>query len=71
MKHKIGEEIFYLKNNKIHSGIITSLVEVKNKYSDDKFYNPFGPERTEYMTSHGIFDESVVFKSREELINSL
>ena len=77
-KNKIGQIVYYLKDNKIHSAPVLSRMIVENDsdfmvHTDEqkKFFNRFGKNREKYATCHGEFFENQLFISKEEVVNSL
>ena len=79
-KFEIGQVIFYLMENRVHSAQVVSRVKVENQKDADKiahtpeqisFYKPFGDEVEKYSTCHGIIDGAKAFNSKEELLASL
>ena len=74
MKYEIGQEVFYLKNNRVHSAKVISRKQVDSTHEpkdnmDDNA--PFGKTRKSYHTCHGIFDENNVFPSKDALCRAL
>ena len=77
-KYKIGQLVFYLKNNKIHSAPVLSWIIISNDSGFDahtdeqkKFFNRFGENCEKYATCHGEFNEDQLFASKQEVVNSL
>ena len=76
-KHKIEDLIFYFVDNAVHSAPVLSRKYVDNgkvkpsNMEQEEFFRRFGETTIQYATCHGVFDESKVFGSREELIESL
>lgn len=75
---KVGQEVFYLLDNKIHSDIITEVhtVEklVKSNTSSEISYNHqyYAKEKkTTFYTSKEEAAEDELFESRQALIDSL
>ena len=76
--YDLGQVVYYLNNNVIHSAPILSRMYVDNAHSDwactDKqkqFFERFGESKIVYATCHGEFTEDKVFPSKEELAKSL
>jgi hypothetical protein len=72
-KFQIKQQVWYMENNKIRTGFITSILSIEND-PDEPFERnlPFGPERAEYALAGGIqISEDKCFESREALIESL
>lgn len=77
MEYNLGETIYYLRENKVHSAEVLSRTAVENANNkpsnavQEKLFTPFGKARIQYGTSHGIIDESEAFASKVELLASL
>jgi hypothetical protein len=77
--YDLDQVVFYLLENRVHSANIISRMCVENNMHEDKactkeqreFFTAFGKSRVEYSTCHGIFEESLLFDSRESLAYSL
>lgn len=74
----LGQEVFYFKDNRVHSAPVLSLTQVKNLHNDwdstkgqEAVFTPFGKQGTWYATCHGVFSSKLVFSSKEELLESL
>lgn len=75
-KFNLGQVIYYLKNNKVHSASVLSRCYVDNvkanpSNSKANFENRFGATRKHYATCHGEFNEVDAFGSLEDLKNSI
>ena len=75
--YNIGDLIYYIKENKVHSADILSIKVVVNsginvctKEQHDLFER-FGKDCIMYATCHGEFPHDEVYLSKEELLNSL
>ena len=68
-KYDLGDELYFLKNNKIHKGIIVSI------YFDNVLHKTSHCIKEKYtVVSKGVnnqLDVSDLFKTEEELIQSL
>lgn len=71
---KVGDLVFYLKDNKLHSAPVFSINRVETDPENERLaitdcqkrtFIPFGNAGTYYATCHGVFTE--VFLSRNEL----
>jgi len=71
----IGDTIYYMANNEIHSAKIISKMKVENdpKHLDYKkeTFTPFGEAGIYYATVHGIINGEKAFATKQELLNSL
>lgn len=77
-KFELGQLVFYLMDNRVHSANVISRMCIENKdeakactKEQDKFYMAFGKSTVSYSTCHGIVNEGSCFKTREELLSSL
>lgn len=77
MRFALGQTIYYLRNNKLHSGIVLSrmLVENANEKTNtqeqEQFFKQFGNSVELYATCHGIISPEEAFTTREDLIDFL
>ncbi len=78
MKYELGQLVYYMINNRIHSARINTRMIVENAHDDwcstDKqkeAWQPYGISRVMYSTCHGEMPEEAVFASHEDLTNSL
>ena len=70
----VGDTIFYLRENRLHSAPILSKVVVENLHEDwdctpeqkDSFLH-FGPGGTRFCTCHGVVDENEAYETPEAL----
>ena len=69
MKYNTGQLIWYINHNKIHSASVLAAQEVVTDTPEASIH--FGKPNVKYATCHGIFDETVCFASKAELIESL
>lgn len=74
----VGELIYYMRENRIHSAPILSKMIVENKNEDlastpeqKSVFTPFGPARIIYGTCHGQVNSNEAFKSPEALFANL
>lgn len=70
----IGQTIYYLQNDKLHSAPILSKLIVENDKEDyastkeqKEIFTPFGKTRITYATCHGEIDDSKTFETPEAL----
>jgi hypothetical protein len=77
-KWNLGDTVYKIINNKVHSAPILSRMIVENKHDNwsstneqKAIYTPFGKTCIKYSTVDGIFDEKELFSSKEELLKSL
>jgi len=79
MKYSLDQTVFYMNNTAIvHSApvLARSIVENLHDNWDSTFeqrsvFTPFGSSAVYYSTCHGVFLESEVFATREELMGSI
>lgn len=73
----VGDMIFYLRENRVHSAPILSKMVVENQREDiatteqRELFNRFGPAGVFYATCHGTIHGHEAFPSKEELLKSL
>jgi hypothetical protein len=77
-KFELGQVVFYLENNIMHSAPIMSRVCVENLHDDwactkeqKEFWQRFGRSDIKYVTVHGVYSERQLFSSSMELSKSL
>jgi len=76
-KYEIGQLVYYMKNNLVHSARVLSRAHSENSDVDactatqKEFFQRFGPNYTVYSTCHGEFQEKDVFPTKEDLFKSL
>jgi hypothetical protein len=75
---KLGDIVWYMLNNKIHSALVLARMTVENlhEYSactkeQKELFTPFGPAIICLATCHGIIDGTRVYASEELLVDSL
>lgn len=76
-KYNLDQVVFFISNNKIASAPILACMCVENLHEDwastdaqKKTWTPFGLQGNYYATVHGVFLESKLFTSKEDLINN-
>ena len=77
-KFELGQTVFFLRHNRIHSAPVLARMVVENHKDDwastkeqEKLYEPWGKTRTMYKTVHGERPEDLLFGSKEELVQDL
>jgi len=76
-KYEIGQLVFYMKNNLVHSARVLSRANTENSdinavtAAQKEAFQRFGPNSTIYSTCHGEFQEKDVFPTKEDLFKSL
>ena len=70
----LGQTIYYLRNNKLHSTPILSKMIVENAHKDfarnsmkKEIFTRFGEARIVYATCHGEIDDNEAFETPEAL----
>lgn len=80
MKYKLGQEVWYMHNNKICSAPVLSRCMVENAHDSQKenlslderrIYTQFGKTDIRYSTIHMILSERETYQSVDELIGAL
>jgi hypothetical protein len=73
-KFELGQVVFYVRDNRVHSAPVLSRMLVENQRPDwnatpeqREFWQRFGNCRVMYATCHGEFQEEELFDSRETL----
>lgn len=73
---KVGDLVFYLKDNKLHSAPVFSIKRVETDSENERMaitndqrhtFIPFGKAGVYYATCHGVFTEDKIFTSKKEL----
>lgn len=62
-KYNIKDEVYFLKENKINKGIIMAVCVEQNTYNK--------PPRISYIIDKYAFDEKVLFKTKQEVVDNL
>jgi hypothetical protein len=76
-RYEIGQLVYYMKNNLVHSARILSRANTENSDLEactavqKEAFQRFGPNSTVYSTCHGEFKESEVYPTKEDLFKSL
>ncbi len=77
-KFALDQLVYYMRDNKVHSANVMSIKVVMNLHEEWASTNEqkdtwlyFGPTCILYKTVHCKLNESEVFASREELLESL
>ncbi len=79
MKYELGQVIYYILDNRVHSAPVGSRMTVENSHDDwahtsaqKESWTPFGESRIVYATCHNnSLTEEECFASKEELLASL
>jgi hypothetical protein len=74
MKFELGQVVWYIENNVVHSAQVVARQFVENLHNDwdstkvqQETWQPFGEQRTKYATVDGVYNEDQLFASRKEL----
>lgn len=77
-KFKLGQEVFYMCDNRVHSTKVTSRMIVENSHeswasteTQKNSWMPFGKTGVMYASCHGRWMESEIFATKAELLASL
>ena len=75
-KFELNQTVYYLENNRLFSAPILSRLYVDNLRGANTeqqidVFNHFGQTRILYRTIHGTYDETKLFRSKEELALSI
>lgn len=75
---KVGDTIFYLRENRLHSAPILSKVVVENLHEDwactpeqEDIFTHYGPGGTRFYTCHGEVNETEAYETPEALFLGL
>ena len=75
---KIGDTIYYMRENRLHSAPILSKITVENMHEDwistdeqKEMFAPYGSEGTRFFTCHGEVHENEAYVSHAELFKGL
>lgn len=78
MKYELGQLIYYMLDNKVHSAKVLARKQVENAKDYNElgteemaFDAPWGDAGIWYKTCHCAIDQNDAFASREELLESL
>jgi hypothetical protein len=78
MKFELGQVIFYMMDNKVHSAPVLSRKCVENAHDDwisnegqRKTFTPFGQSGNTYSTCHGEISEDDAYESKEQMMHSI
>jgi hypothetical protein len=76
--YSVGELIFFLQNNRVHSApvlsrqVITVCADrIPSSNEQEKLFRPFGPSGVKYATCHGIVRADEAFFTQNALADSL
>jgi hypothetical protein len=78
-KFELGQVVWYMQDNKVHSAVVQSRICVENLHDDlaptddaqKQFYQPWGASAITYQTVHGEYFEDQLFESKEALTSSM
>lgn len=77
-KFKVGQLVYFICENRLHSRDIGTIVIVENKHDDwdatdeqKKAFTPFGKSRIEYYICGDLFFEHQLFATKQELVDDL
>lgn len=77
-KFNLDQVVYFMLNNEVYSSKIVSRMIVENAHDDwacteeqKEMWQPCGPSTVKYATVHGLFDENILFESKEALLSSL
>lgn len=75
---ELGDTIYYIRENKLHSARIWTRMMVENAHDDRAHtkeqkdtWQHFGPSRVAYVTCHGVVMEDEAHESAEALAQAL
>jgi len=78
MKFELGQTIYYLIDNRLHSAPVETRMQVENAHDDwahtdeqKNAWQHFGESGVFYVTCHGPIVEERCFASKAELAESL
>jgi hypothetical protein len=78
LKFDLGQIIYYLRDNRLHSAPVLARTTVENNHGDwtstkeqRELFTPFGPAGSRYGTCHGIVHEDEAHETREALFMAL
>jgi hypothetical protein len=76
MKFELGQVVYYLLNNKVHSAPVLSRKCIENAHDDwvnteeqRSTFAPFGHSGITYSTCHGEVSEDDAYESKEQMMN--
>lgn len=76
-KFSLGQVVWYLDENKVHSAPVLSRMCIDNHHDDwactneqKEVFQRFGASTVKYATIHGEYHEGSLFGSKEELLKS-
>ena len=77
-KFELGQTIYYIRNDRIHSADVLARIIVENAKEDwactdaqKELFTPFGKSREAYATWHGFVPVEDAFGSKQDLVDSL
>lgn len=76
--YELGADIYYFRDNRVHSAPVLARMIVDNLHEDwahtaeqKDLWTPWGKGGVYYRTCHGIFEHREVFGSKQELLDSM
>ena len=78
MKYKLGQTVYYMKDNKVVSAPVLSKCRVRNDKENEaindalkELYVPYGKAGNYYSTVDGRFLEENLFETKVDVLNTL
>jgi len=78
MKYELGQTIYFMLNNRLHSAPVQCRMKVENQHEDwactneqRSLFVAFGPAGVFYNTCHGVIKEEDAHASKEDLAKAL
>lgn len=70
-KYEIGDEVFVMQNNKVHSFIVEKRIILTRKTNNDNVETKVYYDDNNYDSMKAIYVEDVLYPSKSALLNSL
>ena len=77
-KFKLGQNIWYISNNRVCPAPVVTKATIANSFDDwaetddqKESWGRFGHSGIFYVTCHGLFEDKMVFGTKEQLLASL
>lgn len=77
-KFEIGQLVYFIYDNKLHSRTISTRVIIENEHDDwdcteeqKRSFTPCGKTRIDYYINGSVFPEHLLFTTKEELADNL
>jgi hypothetical protein len=78
MKYELGQTIYYMLDNKLHSAKVLARKCVENAHDDwactkeqRSSFTPWGPSGVVYKTCHAEVIEDDVYESKEQMMKAI